>query len=233
MLTYKTFHRPMTFGAFGPLVRYTRLMHSRLMRTYADWRVGATIAEKYLYRSSPNIVLTFDDYGSAEQVESILEILAAENIRSIFFLQGDWVKANAQLLQRIKDRGHVIGNHTYSHANLMRLSDEEVRSEIANGPKSTLMRPPGGRYDERIRQISASLGQNIAYWTIDSDDWKGVTAEYMRQKILDQLHPGAVILFHLHADNTIQLLPELISEIRGLDYEFMNVDEDPMDGPNV
>ena len=178
-----------------------------------------------MYKNSPSIVLTFDDYGDELQILSLLLILKVENIRGVFFLQGDWANNNAALVKLIRTNGHYIGNHTYSHADLMSLSDNDVRTQILRGPKSALVRPPMGRYNQRVRNICDELGRSIAYWTIDSDDWRGVSPTYMRRKIINQLHPGAVILFHIHADNTAAALPDLISEIRALGYDFMSFNE--------
>jgi peptidoglycan/xylan/chitin deacetylase (PgdA/CDA1 family) len=195
------------------------------MRSYTDWKLGATRDEKFLYRTAPSIVLTFDDYGSSKQIGELLRLLRLEQIRAAFFLQGDWAAVNKPLVARIKRAGHFIGNHTSSHPDLLSLTETQIITEIKQGVQSSLMRPPRGRYNDEIRAISLALGYRIAYWTIDSDDWQGVNATYMSEKILSQLHPGAVILFHLHADNTIQMLPDLISEIRRRGYTIMSPNE--------
>jgi peptidoglycan/xylan/chitin deacetylase (PgdA/CDA1 family) len=199
-----------------------RLRHIRLqlLKRYADFRVGATIAEKHAYKTSPSILLTFDDYGSPVQVQRVLQILASEQVRAMFFLQGDWAGRRPQLVQAIAAGGHIIGNHTYSHPDLLSLSDQEVESQISRGPHSRWLRPPQGRYNRRVREIAHRLGYRICYWTIDSDDWQGVSPEQISRKVLAELHPGAVILFHLHADHTIRVLPQLISAIRARGYEL-------------
>ena len=198
------------------------LQHARhtLLKRYADFRVGATAAEKRAYRTGPSILLTFDDYGSPAQVERLLQILAAAGVCAMFFLQGDWAGREPQLVAEIAAAGHIIGNHTYSHPDLLALSDADIESEIRRGPASAWLRPPQGRYNRRVRNIAHRLGYRICYWTIDSDDWQGVPAEQISRKILAELHPGAVILFHLHADNTLSVLPQLIRDIRARGYEL-------------
>ena len=215
------------------VLRRAQIRYSQLMRRYTDWKIGATRAEKYLYKTSPSIVLSFDDFGSTIQVERLLGILASEKVRGVFFLQGDWTEQNPLLASLIRKQGHFIGNHTYSHPDLLNLNDDEIRAEIMQGPDSPLMRPPMGRYDQRVRELSASLGQRIAYWTIDSDDWKGVSTAYMTAKIMRQLHPGAVILFHLHVDNTAELLSQLIPAIRQRGYDLLSFDEPFMETDHV
>ena len=224
----------------GSLADYRVLISDRLriavsasLQRYANWRIMPTAGERSIYRNSPSIVLTFDDYGDELQIRSLLLILKVENIRGVFFLQGDWANNNDALVELIRTNGHYIGNHTYSHPDLMLLSDDEVRSQILHGPKSALVRPPMGRYNQRIRNICAESGKSIAYWTIDSDDWRGASPTYMRRKIIHQLHPGAVILFHIHAANTVTVLPNLIREIRALGYGFMSFNEPFMETTDV
>jgi peptidoglycan/xylan/chitin deacetylase (PgdA/CDA1 family) len=209
-----------------------RLQHARqsLLKRYAGFRVGATRNEKRAYKPSPSILLTFDDYGSASQVWRLLEILAAEDVRAMFFLQGDWAERHPQLVTAIADAGHIIGNHTYSHPDLLALSDEEVEMQIRRGPASSWLRPPQGRYNRRIRAVAHRLGYHICYWTIDSDDWQGLSAAAISRKVLAEIHPGAVILFHLHADNTIGVLPQLIRDIRARGYELTSPSEPLWEG---
>ena len=195
------------------------------LHRYADWRVGATIAEKKCYKPSGSILLTFDDYGSVEQIEDILQILRQNKIRAAFFLQGDWAHKNPKLVERIRRNGHVLGNHTVTHADLRGLSKAAVAEEIKNGLPGPWLRPPQGRYNSTVRNIAATLGYVICYWSIDSRDWTGASVAEMRHTILTELHPGAVILFHLHGEHTCELLPELITEIRNRGYQFTDHSE--------
>ncbi len=210
-----------------PTLRQTlHQSRSSILKAYASWRVGALEAEKRAHKRTNTILFTFDDYGSTKQINALLAIMGRESVRAAFFLQGDWAEKHPALVQRIRLAGHIIGNHTHTHADLLTLSDDEVRSEIAHGPESNWLRPPRGRYNDRVRRLAAEMGKSIFYWSIDSDDWRGVSAEYMNRKILRELTPGAVILFHVHADNTITLLPELIRNIRERGYEICSFDED-------
>jgi peptidoglycan/xylan/chitin deacetylase (PgdA/CDA1 family) len=209
--------------------RQARFNH-RVLKAYADWRVGATDDEKRAYKTSDSILLTFDDYGTESQVTELLSVLRRDKVRAMFFLQGDWADANPDLVKAIAKSGHVIGNHTYSHKNMIALSNEEIRSEIVRGVKSTWLRPPQGKYNSRIRNIARGLGFRICYWSTDSDDWQGVSGDYISRKVLSEIGPGSVILFHMHADNTIKVLPSLIEAIRSRGYELTSPKE-PLWGP--
>jgi peptidoglycan/xylan/chitin deacetylase (PgdA/CDA1 family) len=189
-----------------------------LLKTYADWRVGARYDETF--NADERIVFTFDDFGTPSQVSRLIKVLARYQIRAVFFVQGNWAETHVELINLIAEAGHLIGDHTYSHPDLLGLRDDEVRAEIGRGVSSSWLRPPRGRYNKRIRQIAAEMGESIKYWSIDSSDWKGISADDMSRAILGQLHPAAVILFHIHADQTAEALPVLIREIEQRGYSL-------------
>lgn len=192
--------------------------YTEVLKRYADWRVGALPEESL--NSDQKVVFTFDDFGSATQINRLLQILSDLQVRAVFFIQGEWAVNHSDLVTRIHDAGHIIGDHTYTHADLLTLTDDQIRAEIGGIKGTKWLRPPQGRYNDRIRQIVADMGYCIKYWSIDSDDWQGTTSLDMSRKILRQLHSGAVILFHIHGEHTAETLPELIQEIRARGYEL-------------
>lgn len=200
-------------------------LKSQALKAYADWRVGASEDERRAYKTSDSILLTFDDFGSAEQVEQVTALLGAERVKAMFFVSGDWASEHPELVQKLAAGGHIIGNHTYSHPDLLELTDDEIRDEIGRGVRSEWLRPPRGRYNARVRRVARELGYRICYWTIDSNDWQGVPAAQITRKVLAELHPGAVVLLHLHAQQTLEALPELIRGIRDQGYEICSQHE--------
>ena len=195
---------------------------SRVLHAYADWRIGATPAEKRAYNPTDGILFTFDDYGSERQVHETLRILKEKNVKAAFFLQGSWALKNPELVDSIRSAGHIVGNHTYNHRVLMGIPDQDIRDEISNGIEAPWFRPPQGRYNNHIRAIAKSLGYAICYWTIDSQDWTGASVKAMRHTIVNELTPGAAILFHLNGEHTLELLPSIIDEIRERGYELVS-----------
>jgi peptidoglycan/xylan/chitin deacetylase (PgdA/CDA1 family) len=198
---------------------------SRLSHNYADWRIGSTEAEKRCYKGSDSILLTFDDHGTPAQIRAILKILAQYNLKVMFFPEAIWAHSHPELIKEIEKSGHVIGNHTASHPNLLTLDDEQVNKEIAAGVPSPWLRAPYGRYNKRIRRLAAAQGLAMCYWTIDSCDWKGTSVKGMRHTILSELHAGAVILFHGHGRHTVELLPLIIKDIQSRGYVLTTQDE--------
>ncbi len=198
---------------------------SRLLHSYADFRVSPTNLEKRCYKQSDSILLTFDDYGTKQEICQILDILKAKKVKAVFFIQGDWAAENSDLVRLINQSGHMLGNHTFSHAVLRGLPEYKIIDEINGGLPGPWMRPPEGRYDKRVRNIAANLGFSICYWSIDSRDWTGKSVEEMRYIILSELRPAAVILFHIHGEHTRELLPGLIDDIRKRGFELTAPDE--------
>lgn len=194
----------------------------KMLKLYADLRVGATAMEKRAYHADGSVMLTFDDYGSPKQIKQILKILSDNDVLAMFFVQGDWAEQAPELVEMISDAGHMIGNHTYSHPDLKSLTDNEVREEIRRGPKSKWLRPPRGRFDDRIRKIATGMGYVICYWDTDSDDWQGISREQIISNVVPAVKHGSVVLFHMHADNTIAALPDVIAGIRERGLEVMS-----------
>src|SRR5437667_12512731 len=85
---------------------------SRVLHQYADWRIGATPTEKVCYKQSESVLLTFDDYGTPEQVETLLSILTNKNTKAMFFVTGEWAHKYPEVVARIREAGHILGNHT-------------------------------------------------------------------------------------------------------------------------
>ncbi|MGQ9572339.1 MAG: polysaccharide deacetylase family protein [Dehalococcoidia bacterium] len=166
------------------------------------------------------VVLTFDDQGSRAQVEAILAILAENQVKAIFFPVGKWAEQNRELIDRMKREGHLVGNHTYSHANLTKLSEEDVRWEIEHGAGRDLLRLPYGAYNAMVGSVAADLGYRIYGWNVDPEDWKGVSAQEIVERVIRQVKPGSVIVLHLQGKNTAEALKHLIPLLRELGYKF-------------
>ncbi len=198
---------------------------SRVLHRYADWRIGANESEKRCHKFSDSILLTFDDLGTRDEITQILTILAEKQIKAMFFLVGSWASEHSDLVQLIRAAGHIIGNHTQNHPNLLKLNDTTVLDEITNGLPSRWLRAPQGRANQRIRKLAATQEMRLCYWTIDSRDWTGASVEAMRHTILSEIHPGAVILFHINGHHTRALLPSLIDAVRTRGYEFTSQNE--------
>ena len=192
--------------------------------TYAQVRVD-----------QPYIAMTFDDGPSAENTPRLLEILKQRNIKATFFLIGQNVAANPDIVRRILADGHEVGNHSWTHPQLSKLSDDRVTAEItktqdaikdASGYSPTLLRPPYGAITPRQREwISNQFGLNIILWSVDPFDWKRPGASVITQRILSQVRPGAIILSHDIHKQTVDAMPATLDALITKGYKFVTVSQ--------
>ncbi len=204
-------------GYLQPLPPSTRTYHplqSWLTRTFSNLKIGVLPAEKHAHRQTHHILLTFDDYGSSQQIHRLLDILAAARTQAMIFVIGQWASQHPDLINQIQAAGHIIGNHTYSHTDLLTLSPDQITSQIQRGVSTPWFRPPMGRYNRTIRQLVQAQNLKIVHWTVDSDDWQGVYSTNIYRKVLAEVPPCADILIHHHADKTQAILPQLIEALR-------------------
>jgi len=205
---------------------------------------GATFVG--LPRGSKRLALTYDDGPNDPHTLRLLEVLAHHNVRATFFLIGRYVAKRPEIARELAKAGHAIGNHTYSHRNLIFASGEQTSVEIAEckralndavGQHSALFRPPfGGRRPETLRR-ARSLGLETVMWRVSGQDWKHRPAEYVTHKVLGHVRGGEVILLHdgghaaFGADRsqTVIATDRLIPWCKSQGYEFVTI-PDMMEG---
>jgi peptidoglycan/xylan/chitin deacetylase (PgdA/CDA1 family) len=181
----------------------------------------------------PYIAMTFDDGPSAANTPRLLDILKQRNIKATFFLIGQNVASNPDIVRRILADGHEIGNHSWTHPQLSKLSDDRVTAEItktqdaikdASGFTPTILRPPYGAITARQREwIESKFGLSIILWSIDPFDWKRPGASVITQRILSQVRPGAIILSHDIHKQTVDAMPATLDGLIAKGYKFVTV----------
>lgn len=203
--------------------------NKRLLDEYKGIAMGDANT-KYVY-------LTFDEGYEAGYTEKILEVLKNNNVKACFFITAHYLNTKPELVQRMIEEGHTIGNHTVNHKPMPRLSDDELKEEVSKlhtaifektGYEMKYIRPPKGEYSQRTLAICQSMGYTTVMWSLAYDDWdesKQGREEYAKQKILDNIHPGAVILLHGNSKDNCNVLDTCIKEIRKMGYEFKTLDE--------
>ncbi|MFC0681157.1 polysaccharide deacetylase family protein [Lysobacter korlensis] len=183
--------------------------------TYTNSRCGNT---------SGRVLLTFDDwaYGDPYRATRIGGNLRAKGIRAAFFLINEHASKYPDIVATLRQQGHWVANHTWSHPNLTTLSDSSMRWQISNGVTSNRLRPPGGAYDSRVSSIASGLGYRICMWTIDTLDWQYVdgarrSAMSIRARINGaswSAKSSGGILGHLSTKYP-DALPGIISDLHG------------------
>lgn len=168
-----------------------------------------------LYSLGPQFTLTFDDWGTVEQTDGILRALADAQVRAVFFPVGWWAQQNPDLIARMRAEGHTVGNHTYSHAWLTRLSAGRAQWEIASGVAgSGLFRPPFGARNAYIDSLACRLGYRTVLWTVDPSDYLCQPADMVADKVIAAARPGGIAVLHIKGCSTAQALPRMLLGLR-------------------
>jgi peptidoglycan/xylan/chitin deacetylase (PgdA/CDA1 family) len=155
--------------------------------------------------------LTFDDCGSPGQVAAILDALSRRGLHAIFFPTGQCRDQNPGLVPTLIARGHRVGNHSYSHPQLTKLSNAAISAQISAGVASDShwFRPPYGDWDGprgRVARIAESQGYQVLMWDVDTRDWAGTSAAAMVQMIHAR---GGIVLMHMHGAHTVEAILSL------------------------
>ncbi len=176
--------------------------------------------------------ISFDAAWGNEQTEELLDILDEYNVKTTFFLVGDWVRKFPESVKEIDRRGHEIGNHSDTHPHMTQLSAEEKNAEIKNcsdeiekliGKRPALLRPPYGDYNNDVVNAVNQADMYCVQWNIDSLDWKDPSAEQIARNCTSKLEPGSIILLHNGAKNTPQALPLVLREIKSMGYKIVPI----------
>jgi peptidoglycan-N-acetylglucosamine deacetylase len=181
------------------------------------------------------IALTFDDAWDPGPTRAVFEILRDASVAATFFPTGTGVARDPALWRSIADAGYVIGNHTMTHPDLTRTSDEGVVAEIgaarrtieqATGrPMAALLRPPYGLADDGVLRIADGLGfATVVLWDVSSDDWLQADPDVVAQRSLAGSN-GSIVLLHAGPASTIAALPSIIAGYRARGFAFVTVPE--------
>lgn len=191
------------------------------------------------------VAITFDDGPSPLYTPRILDILAEYQVPAAFFLVGDHVQKYPEIARWIFEDGHEIGNHTFTHIHVPTTPSRKLSAEImqtdleilqATGAYPRYIRPPRGFYDDRFRRLAELFGHRIVLWSLSSQDWRGSsTAAGITRRVLNNVRPGDIILFHDSGallnkeggdrESTIEALPAVIEGLWEKGYRIVTLEE--------
>ena len=205
--------------------------NSATLAKYGAAYLGDT-AEKVLY-------LTFDAGYENGCTARILDVLKAHDVPAAFFLVGNYMEKNADLVRRMVEEGHIVGNHTMHHHDMSKLSDkaafakeltdlEVCFKEITSKELPKYYRPPQGTYSEENLRMAQELGYKTVFWSLAYVDWLNndqPTREQAFGKLLPRTHNGAVVLLHSTSATNAEILDELLSKWKEMGYRFASVEE--------
>ena len=184
-----------------------------------------------------NIYLTFDLGYEGGYTENILNTLKENNVPAAFFITAHYVNTATNLVQRMIEEGHIVGNHTVNHKSMPSLSEEQLKEELMNlhtaiyekyHYEMKYMRPPKGEYSERSLAITTKSGYVPVMWSFAYADWneaKQPSKEEGIKKIIDNTHPGEIMLLHATSKTNMEILDTVIKQSKELGYEFKSLDE--------
>ncbi len=180
------------------------------------------------------ISFSFDAAWGAEDTQILIDTFAKYNIKVTFFVVGEWVDKFPDMVKALHDAGHEIQNHSNTHPHLTNLSKDEIAEEIKEcnqkikgitGVEPTLMRPPYGDYNNKVIEVTESLGMYTIQWSVDSLDWKDLSANEIVNRVKSAIQPGGIVLFHNAAKHTPEALPTLIESLLAEGYEFVPISQ--------
>jgi probable sporulation protein (polysaccharide deacetylase family) len=190
-----------------------------------------------VYRGNPNkmmVSLMINVAWGNEFIEPMLKTLEEEKVKATFFLDGTWLKSNAELAKKIQAAGHELSNHAYNHPNMSTLSRDSQYQQISKteallesvlGEKDNRwFAPPSGDYNGTTLTVAHSQGLRTVMWTIDTVDWQKPPASIILSRVRSKLHPGALILMHPTA-STRDAIPDLIKIIKSKGYQLGTVSD--------
>ena len=201
------------------------------LKAYDAAYIGDT-SRKILY-------LTFDAGYENGSTEKILDVLKAQQVPAAFFLVGNYMEKNADLVRRMVEEGHIVGNHTMHHYDMSKLTEqsafakelkdlEVLFQEITGKEMPKFYRPPQGLYSEENLKMAKDLGYKTVFWSLAYVDWNNddqPSREEALGKLIPRTHPGAVVLLHSTSKTNATVLEELIGKWKEEGYVFGTVEE--------
>lgn len=185
--------------------------------------------------STKTLYLTFDEGYENGYTSKILDVLKEKNVKAVFFVTSYYLEKNPDLVKRMVDEGHIVGNHSKTHSSMPTLTSDMTKfkeefsdveskyKEITGLDMKKFFRPPMGYYSEKSLAITNDLGYKTIFWSFAYDDWnpeKQPEVNYAKNKILDNLHNGSILLLHAVSKTNTEILGDVIDSARNAGYEF-------------
>ncbi|MFP7255125.1 delta-lactam-biosynthetic de-N-acetylase [Terribacillus goriensis] len=184
------------------------------------------------------VYITFDNGYEQGYTGDILDVLKKHEVPAAFFITGHYVSSAPDLVKRMVDEGHIVGNHSYHHPDLTKVSKEKMQQELkmledavadlTDQDDMHYLRAPRGTFSARSLKWSEELGYTNVFWSLAYADWK--TGEqkgwqYAYDQVMAQMHPGAVVLLHSVSEDNAVALEKLIIELKKQGYTFRTLDD--------
>lgn len=189
-----------------------------------------TASSSQAEKERPVLAITFDDGPHSVYTPQLLEGLKRRNVKASFFLMGKNILGNEEIVRRMHEEGHLIGNHTFDHVRLNQLSDTEACSQITKtsnliyeitGEYPTYVRPPFGEWKEGL---DCSVMMFPVFWDVDPLDWNTQNTEQVVQKVIDSVKDGDIILLHDSYASSVEAALQIVDILTKQGYDFVTAD---------
>ena len=183
------------------------------------------------------IYLTFDEGYEAGFTSKILEILKENEVKATFFITAHYLNTNEELVKQMIEEGHIVGNHTVNHKSMPTLTEEEIKKEVMDlhiavyqkfEYEMKYIRPPKGEFSKKSLKNTNNLGYKTVMWSFAYEDWdenNQPNEEKAKEKILENLHNGEIMLLHGNSKTNTNILDEVIKKSKEMGYSFKSLDE--------
>ncbi|GGA05838.1 hypothetical protein GCM10008018_59730 [Paenibacillus marchantiophytorum] len=202
--------------------------------------VSGKLSQTQPLKAAKQVAITFDDGPDGKYTPQILDILKENDVKATFFVVGDQVSKFPDVLKQIHEEGHVIGNHSWDHADLTKLSSVRIEQELNQtedwimqtiGMGSSLFRAPYGAVSPPVKKAVEQSGRSLVGWDVDPKDWAGTPSKDIIQNIKTHVKDGNIILLHSFGgkkgklDNTVEALPGIIAYLKKEKFDIVTVPE--------
>lgn len=178
--------------------------------------------------------ISFDCAWGTDYTDKLLAIMENENVRCTFFAVEFWAEKYPEYLKKISDAGHEIGTHSATHPKMSKLKaaaiDAELKTSVnaiekVTGKKVELFRPPFGDYNDLLIERATAAGLITVQWSVDSLDWKNISAKEIENRVISRAKNGSIVLFHNQGLHTAEALPAIIKTLKGKGYTLVPIGE--------
>ena len=201
--------------------------------------VGVSAADRELRvycveRADKVIALSFDAAWGNEDTERLIEILDEYGVKTTFFVVGDWAERYPESVRALSEAGHEVMSHSSHHSHFSAMSSDEIASDLSacsdriaglTGSAPTLFRCPYGEYDDHVIRAVKDAGMTAVQWSVDSLDWKGLSADDICRRVLKNASSGDIVLFHNAAEHTPEALPRILEALQADGYTIVPVSQ--------
>lgn len=207
--------------------------------------IGASATQRQLpiycvERDDKKVAISFDAAWGNEDTGTLINILSSYGIHTTFFVVGDWAEKYPDSVKALHEAGHEVMSHSSHHDHFSMMSANEIAADLqeanrkiaaSTGIEPTLIRCPYGEYDDHVIQTVSSQGMTAIQWSVDSLDWKGISADEIYERVIKRVESGSIVLFHNAAEHTPEALPRILEWLQSKGYTIVPVSELLLDGP--